>query len=1075
MQTLKRSLPRALALILAGVIAIGCSAEAKKSRLLSRADRYFDSGDYEKAKIEYLNVLRADPQDATAIQRLGIIWYEQGAPLRAAPFLLKTRELLPDDIDSRKKLALVFMSAGQFEEARKEALAILERSPAHEGAMLLVVEASRNQQELEDAEQQLRSLNASDKAGFHLALASLALRKQDLATATSEAKQALSLDPISVEAHLALAKLYWLANDLTNADREFKAAAELAPVRSQARLTYTEFKARTGAADEAKARLKEITREVPDSLQAWRMLAQIAFAEKQFDESLTFIENILFRDPANVEARLLQAQVWLAKGETKKALENLESLGNSFPTAPAIKYELARAYLQNRNLAQATVALNQAIEAYPDYAEAILLLGQVNLQSGNAQAAIASMLNLLKKRPDLVQAQVVLAEAYLSQGKVDDAVALLREQTKASPQDPRPYLRLGLILRRLDKIEEARKAFEEAQKLAPDNLMAVAQLVDLDIQSKNFDAAAQRVQAQLQKTPQSSAAYLLDGKVHAAQGEWNRAESVLVKALELDPNSSGAYGLLISTYLATNRLPEAIAQLEAVLTKSPNDARALLLSGLIYERMNDFLKARDAYEKLLSTNPDFALALNNLAYLYAVRLNDLDKAYGLAQKARALQPGEPAIADTLGWILYKRADYQQALALLQESAQNLPDNPEVQFHLGMASYMMGRMDEARTTLRQAVDAPADFPGKEQAQHRLSLLEDGDSKAQKLSSSELKEILKEQPDDVVAQIRSGESYEKQGAFAQAAAAYEEAVKRNPKLLSTTVKLVQLNAGPLQNSEKALKFARKARELAPNDPKIVGLLGVVAYQTGNFTWAYSLLQESVRQLPNDAEFLRQLAWAAYSLGKVSEARQTMQRVLAAAPDSGQSSDAKSFLAMTALDQEKSNLIAADSEVNQVLKASPDYVPALMARAGIFLQRGESEAAATIYSGVLRRFPDFAPAQKSLASLYVEDPERRDEAYDLVMKARRALPDDPELAQSLAELSYQRKEFAYAVQLLRQSAEKKPLEAKYLYYLGMSHLKANENQQGREALQEALAAGLPNPLASEAKSVLAELEKN
>ena len=1019
-------------------------------------------------------MLRADPQDATAIQRLGIIWYEQGAPLRAAPFLLKTRELLPDDIDSRKKLALVFMSAGQFEEARKEALAILERSPAHEGAMLLVVEASRNQQELEDAEQQLRSLNASDKAGFHLALASLALRKQDLATATSEAKQALSLDPISVEAHLALAKLYWLANDLTNADREFKAAAELAPVRSQARLTYTEFKARTGAADEAKARLKEITREVPDSLQAWRMLAQIAFAEKQFDESLTFIENILFRDPANVEARLLQAQVWLAKGETKKALENLESLGNSFPTVPAIKYELARAYLQNRNLAQATVALNQAIAAYPDYAEAILLLGQVNLQSGNAQAAIASMLNLLKKRPDLVQAQVILAEAYLSQGKVDDAVALLREQTKASPQDPRPYLRLGLILRRLDKIEEARKAFEEAQKLAPDNLMAVAQLVDLDIQSKNFDAAAQRVQAQLQKTPQSSAAYLLDGKVSAAQGEWNRAESVLVKALELDPNSSGAYGLLISTYLATNRLPEAIAQLEAVLTKNPKEVRALMLSALIYEKMNDLSKARDAYEKLLAVDPDFAPALNNLAYLYAVRLNDLDKAYGLAQKARALQPVDPAIADTLGWILYKRADYQQALTILQESAEKLPGNPEIQFHLGMANHAMGRLDEARTALRQAVATPADFPDKEEARRRLSSLEGGDSKVPELSISELEKILNEKPDDIVTQVRLGEAYEKQGEFAQAAAAYEEALKRNPKLLATATKLAELNAGPLQDNQKALRYARKARELAPNDPKIVGLLGSTAYQTGNFTWAYSLLQESARELPANPEILQNLAWSAYSLGKVSEARQAMQRAVAAGPDSSQASDARLFLEMTALDEEGANASAAESEVEKVLKEDPGYVPALMARAEILFQRGEKAAAGAIYAEVLRRFPDFAPAQKQLASVYADEPERRNEAYDLAMKARKALPDDPEVARILAELSYQRKEFAYAVQLLRQSSEKKPLDAKSLYYLGMSHLKANDKEESREALQEALAAGLSNSLASEAKSALAELEK-
>jgi uncharacterized protein HemY len=66
-----------------------------------------------------------------------------------------------------------------------------------------------------------------------------------------------------------------------------------------------------------------------------------------------------------------------------------------------------------------------------------------------------------------------------------------------------------------------------------------------------------------------------------------------------------------------------------------------------------------------------------------------------------------------------------------------------------------------------------------------------------------------------------------------------------------------------------------------------------------------------------------------------------------------------------------------------------------------------------------------------MYAEDPAKRDQAYDLVTKARKALPDDPELAQILGELSYQRKEFAYAAQLLRRSSAKRPLDAKYLYY--------------------------------------------
>ena len=71
--------------------------------------------------------------------------------------------------------------------------------------------------------------------------------------------------------------------------------------------------------------------------------------------------------------------------------------------------------------------------------------------------------------------------------------------------------------------------------------------------------------------------------------------------------------------------------------------------ALVYEQMNDYLKARDAYEKVLAIKPDSVVALNNLAYLNAEHLNNLDKAYELAIKARQLTPEDPSIADTFGW------------------------------------------------------------------------------------------------------------------------------------------------------------------------------------------------------------------------------------------------------------------------------------------------------------------------------------------------------------------------------------------------------------------------------------------
>jgi uncharacterized protein HemY len=110
-----------------------------------------------------------------------------------------------------------------------------------------------------------------------------------------------------------------------------------------------------------------------------------------------------------------------------------------------------------------------------------------------------------------------------------------------------------------------------------------------------------------------------------------------------------------------------------------------------------------------------------------------------------------------------------------------------------------------------------------------------------------------------------------------------------------------------------------------------------------------------------------------------------------------------------------------------------------------------------------------------LYLKDRSALDKAYEFALKARRTLSDDPELARTLGEISYKRKEYSRALQLLQESARRTPLDANGLYYLGMSHLEAKQKPQAREALERALAAGLQEPLASEAKRSLAESKPN
>src|SRR5256886_5291973 len=1061
-----------VAAVAISILLTGCTAASRKALYTEKAERFYKAGEYDKAKIEYLNVIKIDQGDANAYARIGAMWVDEGVPLRAGAFLTKALELAPNDTGSRLNLARVYLAVGRISDARKEAMTILEKAPGNGEALLALVDTSRTPEEMSATEEQLAKFPQKDSAYYDLAAAAIAAKKSDLSTAEAALQRAIAADPNFAAAHSALAGLYLARKDNEKAGLELEKAAKLAKARSPETLRFAQFKVQNGAAEEAKAFLANVTKQAPDFLPAWPILGRIANNEKKYDDALKLVENALSRDPANVDARLVQAESWIAKGETKKAVNSIEDLDRTYPGSPVVKYALARVYVRTNNLDQAIAAVDQVVNLSPRFLDAILLRAELRLKKGDAQSVVDSLAAVVKQSPGLLQAELMLAEAYRALGRLDDAIAIVRDQIKRSPQNAASYFVLGFILQQQNKVTEAREALEKAAQLAPDNPSSLQQLVDLDIASKNYAAGHRRVDEVLQKQPNAAIGYYMRGKLYLAEGKFDLAQTALLKAIDLDPNLSSAYDLLVPTFLHANNPSEALNQMNAVLAKKPDDLSALLVTGMIYSQMKEFNKARDAYEKVIAARPTLVLALNNLAYIYAEKLNDLKRASELAQKARSNAPTNPSVLDTLGWITYKQGDYKQAADLLRESVAKSPDNAEIQFHLGMAEYMMGRTDAAHAALEKAVESATDFDGKEEARRRLASLGKEGSAGQNLSAAELEASLKQQSNDPVGLARLGEAYEKQGEVAKAADAYERALKANPNMLTAAMKLAQLNAGPLKNPDKALQYAKKARELAPADPRATVTVGSIAFQLGNYTWAYSLLQEGVRQLPNDPAVLHDLAWSAYSLGKVAEARQTMQNVLSSGSSSPQSADARTFLSMTALSADGNGVLVSEAEINSALSADPNYVPALTARAALQAKRGDSVGAEATYRQILQRFPDFVQAQRDLAAILVNDPTKRDAAYDLATKARRTISGDPLISIVLGRVSYERKDFSRAIQLFQESAREKPLDAKSLYYLGMAHAQAKHKAEAKETLNRALQAGLGDAEASEAKRALADI---
>ncbi|MEA3213077.1 MAG: hypothetical protein QOE70_6134 [Chthoniobacter sp.] len=1050
-----------------------CSRQSKTQKTLERGRSFFEAGEFEKAKLLYLSALRLDPQNAEAVKQLGLIWSEQGAPLEATRFLQKARDMNSKDLIVRKKLASALVSLQQIPDARKEAEVVLEQEPEQQDALLILAETARSEDETRDFEVRLQKLDAS-KLGVVLAKVALALRKKDVPTAEAALNKAVSVDPNSSSVHFAIGTVALSKKDLLRAEEEFKRAAELAP-RSGASLAYAQIllqKDPKGASDY----LTQLSQKIGDYVPLRILQARIALNDKKPDQALALLEHAFQVDGSNFEARLLQGQVLLGKGDTDKAIDLFKKISENevYSRMALPRFELGRAYLQKANPSQAIAALTEAVKLQPEYTEALLLLAQLKLQQGDSQNVVDSMRTILQKRPNLLPAQLLLSQAYRSQGNLTEAARVLREQVQATPDAAEPYLLLGLISLQENKRAEAREAFETVRKLAPRNLLAGYHLVELDLAEKKFAEALQRAQSLIQGMPGTPGPFYVLARVHMAQEQWDDAEEALKKSIQLDPNFTAAYDLLVSIYVKNNKLEQASSQTEAFLARNPENTGALLTWGLIQERLRNLEKARDIYQKVLAGNPNSATALNNLAVILAEKFKQLDKAYDLASRAHTLQPEDGSIADTLGWIAYRRQDYQQAVALLQESAEKLPANSEIQFHFGMASYMTGQAGAARTALTKAAAAAGDFPGKSEIPRALAMLGNDTEPARELSKEELEALLKQQPTDLVVRQRLADRLEQDGAFAQAASLWEEALKANPKLLPATLKLARLNAGPLRNPDKALDYAKKARALAPTDPEVAKVAGQAAYQSGNFLWAYSLLQDIARLPGTAAGVLHDLARTAYSLGKVEEAQQIMQRALDSAPDAPQAEEETQFLKLAALEAKPQEIAANESYLQTVLKQHPDDIPALMLEAALRVQRHQPTDAIRTYNAILARLPEFGPAQKRLAALYLDIPDQSQAAFDMATRARKNLPDDPEVAQILAEVRYQRKEYQSVVQLLQESAAKQSLDAKSLFYEGMSRLQLKQMTEGYAILAKALESGLDGPPAEEARRELANQSK-
>jgi tetratricopeptide (TPR) repeat protein len=258
------------------------------------------------------------------------------------------------------------------------------------------------------------------------------------------------------------------------------------------------------------------------------------------------------------------------------------------------------------------------------------------------------------------------AEAHISVGNYSEAEAALKRMAELEPDNAYPLVVLAELHMMARQVEQAFEFSQEAVRIDDQNVPALtihARALDW---LGRYDAASNFAFEALDLEPDNPDVLAVLGEIYTDVGNWALAQEYLDEALALDPENVLALRNLAVFYELQDDYDRAIAEINHAIEAAPMRADLYIERGRQYGQLEEWEAAVASYEQ--------AVAIDGRAYAL----------------------------DALGWALWNREDYLQALRVLRRAAELEPDNPIVLAHLGMAYYRRLNYESAAETLEKAL-------------------------------------------------------------------------------------------------------------------------------------------------------------------------------------------------------------------------------------------------------------------------------------------------------------------------------------------------------------------------------------
>lgn len=371
-------------------------------------------------------------------------------------------------------------------------------------------------------------------------------------------------------------------------------------------------------------------------------------------------------------------------------------------TSPFIYVALAQDYVLLGNPVQAEVLLDRALRLQPNHVPALELKALLLRSMGRNEAAREVLRRLVQAAPDNVEhlRQLLAAElvagdfkeaqrlherlkatgkddgvldrqvlaVYLTVGQFERAATLLEQMIAQDSSDAGLVYALGNCRLQQGDTIQAEELLRRANRMEPGEPRYWIALAAIAMGRRDFACVTDLVDSALARTPPHASLFSLKGLALYRTGKPAESIPVFQQAIELDSTMYVAVGSL----------------------------------ALVYDELDSVGRAVELYERAIRLSDSAATYLNNLAYTYASRGMELERAKALVRRALEIEPGNSAYLDTMGWVEYGLGDYGAAIRWLEKARRADPSNAPTLEHLGDAHLKLGKRSKALRYYREAL-------------------------------------------------------------------------------------------------------------------------------------------------------------------------------------------------------------------------------------------------------------------------------------------------------------------------------------------------------------------------------------